>query len=90
MTRPVHRPARCAAKFRTGANVVVPQAFQLSNIATTAQQTTCRTTELAQLTSSAVISCSRSAPTAAAMSLKCATSASKTVACLYSADWVPA
>ena len=37
-----------------------------------------------------MISRSRSAPTAAAMSIECTTSANKTVACLYSADWVPA
>src|ERR1700688_1177552 len=40
------------------------------------------------LTSSAMISRSRSAPTAAAMSIECTTSAKRTVTCLYSADWV--
>src|SRR6476661_9672221 len=30
----------------------------------------------------------RSAPTAAAMSIECTTSAKRTVTCLYSADWV--
>src|ERR1700754_1823264 len=35
-----------------------------------------------------MISRSRSAPTAAAMSIECATSANSTVTCLYSADWV--
>ena len=35
-----------------------------------------------------MISRSRSAPTAAAMSIECTTSANNTVTCLYSADWV--
>ena len=35
-----------------------------------------------------MISRSRSAPTAAAMSIECTTSANSTVTCLYSADWV--
>src|SRR5271170_6362977 len=39
-------------------------------------------------TSSAMISRSRSAPTAAAMSVECTTSANSTVTCLYSAVWV--
>src|SRR3954468_16521661 len=34
-----------------------------------------------------MISRSRSAPTAAAMSIECTTSANSTVTCLYSADW---
>src|ERR1700752_587890 len=37
-------------------------------------------------TNSVMISRSRSAPTAAAMSIECTTSANKTVTCLYSAD----
>src|ERR1700677_3364013 len=43
------------------------------------------TTADAQLTSSVMISRSRSAPTAEAMSIECTTSANKTVTCLYSA-----
>src|SRR5258705_8933803 len=35
-----------------------------------------------------MISRNRSAPTAAAMSIECTTSAKRTVTCLYSADWV--
>src|SRR4029077_3430702 len=35
-----------------------------------------------------MISRSRSAPTAAAMSIECTTSAKRIVTCLYSADWV--
>ena len=35
-----------------------------------------------------MISRNRSAPTAAAMSIECTTSANSTVTCLYSADWV--
>src|SRR5271169_4131960 len=49
------------------------------------------TTADAQLTSSVMISRSRSAPTAEAMSIECTTSANSTVTCLYSADrltWV--
>ena len=42
----------------------------------------------ARLTNSAMISRSRSAPTAAAMSIECTTSANSTVTCLYSADRV--
>src|SRR6478735_6358788 len=34
-----------------------------------------------------MISRNRSAPTAAAMSIECTTSAKRTVTCLYSADW---
>ena len=45
------------------------------------------TTAAARLTNSAMISRSRSAPTAAAMSIECTTSANRTVTCLYSADW---
>ena len=41
-----------------------------------------------RLTSSAMISRSRSAPTADAMSIECTTSANNTVTCLYSADRV--
>ena len=41
----------------------------------------------ARLTRSVMISRSRSAPTAAAMSIECTTSANSTVTCLYSADW---
>jgi hypothetical protein len=37
-----------------------------------------------------MISRKRSAPTAAAMSIECTTSANSTVTCLYSADWVAA
>ena len=46
------------------------------------------TTTAARLTNSAMISRSRSAPTAAAMSIECNTSANSTVTCLYSADRV--
>ena len=46
------------------------------------------TTTAARLTRSAMISRSRSAPTAAAMSIECTTSANSTVTCLYSADRV--
>ena len=46
------------------------------------------TTTAARSTSSAMISRSRSAPTAAAMSIECTTSANSTVTCLYSADRV--
>ena len=46
------------------------------------------TTTAARLTNSAMISRSRSAPTAAAMSIECTTSANSTVTCLYSADRV--
>ena len=46
------------------------------------------TTTAARLTNSAMISRSRSAPTAAAMSIECTTSANNTVTCLYSADRV--
>jgi hypothetical protein len=44
------------------------------------------TTAVARLTSSAMISRNRSAPTAAAMSIECTTSANRTVTCLCSAD----
>src|SRR6202140_4020286 len=44
------------------------------------------TTTVARLTSSIMISRSRSAPTAAAISIECTTSANSTVTCLYSAD----
>ena len=47
------------------------------------------TTTAARLTNSAMISRSRSAPTAAAMSIECTTSANSTVTCLYSADGRP-
>src|SRR6476659_4812017 len=43
------------------------------------------TTAAARLTNSVMISRSRSAPTAAAMSIECTTSANSTVTCLYSA-----
>ena len=46
------------------------------------------TAPAARLTSSAMISRRRSGPTAAAMSMECATSANNTVTCLYSADRV--
>ena len=46
------------------------------------------TTAAALLTSSVIISRSRSAPTAAAMSIECTTSANSTVTCLYSAGVV--
>ena len=46
------------------------------------------TTAAQRSTSSAMISRSRSAPTAAAMSIECTTSANSTVTCLYSADRV--
>src|SRR5258705_2985926 len=46
------------------------------------------TTTAARLTRSVIISRNRSAPTAAAMSIECTTSAKRTVTCLYSADWV--
>ncbi len=45
----------------------------------------CCTTAAARLTSSAMISRSRSGPTVAAMSIECTTSANSTVTCLYSA-----
>ena len=43
------------------------------------------TTTAARLTRSVMISRSRSAPTVAAMSIECTTSANSTVTCLYSA-----
>src|SRR5262245_54021961 len=46
------------------------------------------TTAADRPTSSAMISRQRSAPTAAAMSIECTTSAKSTVTCLYSADCV--
>ena len=47
------------------------------------------TTAAARSTSSAMISRSRSAPTAAAISIEWTTSAKSTVTCLYSADRLP-
>src|SRR5262249_16409610 len=47
------------------------------------------TTTAALSTSPAMISRNRSAPTAAAMSIECTTSANSTVTCLYSADRLP-
>ena len=62
---------------------MIPSPVNLSTVppyrCTTAAQRSAR---------SAMISRSRSAPTAAAMSIECTTSANNTVTCLYSADWV--
>jgi TrwC relaxase len=73
-----------AVAYRTGApnTAMMPSPVNLSTV-----PPRCCTTTDERSTSSVMISRSRSAPTAAAMSMDCTTSANSTVTCLYSA-WV--